>query len=187
MFTVWYFRIYEHSPGIDQYVAFVIFKVCASLYRQEEKLTYFSGLCINSNKSASTYKVFSLFQILFSLMWAFLSSLILCQKTPQHCPTIFSLWKSIIGKLTSDSRIVSTWVDQKLPCGQTVDHPVIQAQKRMSTPWEFKALKIPGMCARGSGRGLVNTLTSLSSSWEMQNEYVSVLPISIYHYISYYI
>lgn len=27
--------------------------------------------------------------------------------------------------------------------------------------------------------GLVNTLTSLSSSWEMQNEYVSVLPVSI--------
>lgn len=130
MSTVWYFRIHEHSPGIDEYVACVILKTCANLQWQEEKLRPISltWALIATKMPVPEMSFLGLFQILFSLMWAFLASLILCQKTPQHGTTICSLWKSVLGNLTSGSRIVSTWVDEKLPCDhkiQTVDHPVI--------------------------------------------------------------
>lgn len=62
-------------------------------------------------------------------------------------------------------------------CGPTI--PVLQAQKRMATDWELNGLKTTEVSVRSSGRGLLNTLIFLTCTCEMQNEYTSILFISI--------
>lgn len=62
-------------------------------------------------------------------------------------------------------------------CGPTIT--VLQAQKRMATHWELNGLKTIEVSVRSSGRGLLNTLISLTYTCEMQNQYTSILFISI--------
>lgn len=60
--TFWnvYCVVFQETWAFTRYVALLIFKACASLQWQEEKLIYFFALCINCYKNASTCKVFSL-------------------------------------------------------------------------------------------------------------------------------
>lgn len=116
-------------------------------------------------------------------MWEFLSSLILCQRALNHLliDIIYSLWKSIIGNLTSEYAIMSTNLDYKLYCGlmmQTVDDAHM-AQRIMASYWECKDWKKSGIYVPGVLRwGWLIFYFSVFTC-EMQNKYVSK---SIYLY-----